>query len=202
MTNSCKYEHIVGITLWRETAQPQSAQLFWAISILDANVGLLFGLSKNREISICVASPEPAVSLLPALVVTFSGWWICRVVQGVMKWHALYAGQTLSVFRATIPSELFSVVPTERLWVTMEEMGCLTDSQWAARLFPDCRNTVRLDLSHCSFSTCSSRGFNTFTALLFCWVTTTKILNLLKLSASAVTICQVTAEEASRFHCK
>lgn len=82
--NSCKSEHIAGITLWRKTVQPQSAQLFWAISIMDANAGLVLGLSKNREISIFMASPEPAVSLLPALVVTFRGWWIWRVVQGVM----------------------------------------------------------------------------------------------------------------------
>lgn len=89
----------------------------------------------------------------------------CRRVKGCDEllvisevWHALFhAGQILHEFWARVCSVLFNVITnmtsfwehigTERLWVTGEEMGCLTDSQWAARIFPDCHTGVNSLLS-------------------------------------------------------
>lgn len=35
-------------------------------------------------------------------------------------------------------------VNTQKLWLAMEERGCFTDSQWAAGIFPDRNNSVKL----------------------------------------------------------
>lgn len=70
-------------------------------------------------------------------------------------WHVLHAGLIVGESRAGVRSVLLSVITNmtsswehigiERPRVPGEEMGCLTDSQRVARIFPDSSNTVILD---------------------------------------------------------
>lgn len=125
------------------------------MSARDANVVLVcLGYPKIDRFPYAWPAQMWPVSLPPALVVTFTSWWTWHVgewkvwcIIGHFRGDMHFTwDKILSEVWARISSVLFSVITnmttswgaysirTERLWLTMEEMGCLTDSQWAARI--------------------------------------------------------------------
>lgn len=115
-----------------------------------------FGFPWNRNIWICMSSTGVAVVFSPEA---------CGKINQQMckRWDILQAlspeSQMLCdlwVTAAKMCGVLFSISvrkmitsqehkETEELWVTGEEMACLTGSWWAARIFPDYKKTVAQD---------------------------------------------------------
>lgn len=136
----------------KEHSQSESA-LTTGVGVLDANRGLFCLVSAKIERTTYAWTAQ-------VLVVTFTGWWIrwggqknvwkmigyfsgvaCTFTQDKPRW---IQGQKMQC-AVQCHHNHDKLLGTYRDRLTGEEMGCLTDSQWAAWIFPDYKNSCHQD---------------------------------------------------------